>query len=106
MTGRVRRYRFRTSMVGGVDGSSPSEGLSKGPANGHFMLPAAARFRFFAGTRRVHFGTGGHSTARATSRDTAWNALEALDRDYRREKFLQTRHRRCPRWRDGDSLLR
>src|SRR5437667_12601078 len=40
----------------GVDGSSPSEGLQKYPANGHMMLSAVARFRGFAGTRRVHFG--------------------------------------------------
>ena len=64
----------------GVDGSSPSEGLSKSPANGHFVLPAMARCRRFAGTRRVHFGTGGHSRARATSRDIAWNVLETRDR--------------------------
>src|SRR5215212_4559710 len=54
----------------GVDGSSPSEGLHKGPANGHVVLPAMARFRLVAGTRRVHFGTGGHLRTRATSRDT------------------------------------
>jgi hypothetical protein len=45
--------------------------LQKSPANGHMMLPAMARFRDFAGTRRVHFGTGGHLRARATSRDAA-----------------------------------
>jgi hypothetical protein len=55
-------------------------GLHKSPANGHVVLPALARFRRFAGTRRVHFGTGGHSRARATSRDIAWNVLEILDR--------------------------
>jgi hypothetical protein len=55
----------------GVDGSSPSEGFPKRPAKGQFVLPAMARFRRFAGTRRVHFRTGGHSRARATSRDTA-----------------------------------
>src|SRR6266540_1488686 len=64
----------------GVDGSSPSEGLSKSPANGHIVLPAMARFGFFAGTRRVHFGTGGHSRARATFRDTARDVLETLER--------------------------
>jgi len=35
----------------GVDGSSPSEGLFKIPANGHLVLPAMARFRRFAGTK-------------------------------------------------------
>src|SRR6266540_6130268 len=89
----------------GVDGSSPSEGLPKRPANGHLVLPAMARFRHFTGTRRVHFGTGGHSRARATSRDTAWDVLETLDRDHSLEKFLQAGGRRCPRWRDADSLL-
>jgi len=54
----------------GVDGSSPSEGLRKSPASGDFVLPVEAGFRGPAGTRRVHFGTGGHSRARATSRDT------------------------------------
>jgi hypothetical protein len=44
--------------------------------------------------------------ARATSRDTAWNVLETLDPDHSLEKFLQTDRRRCPRWRDADSLLR
>src|SRR4029453_6800747 len=39
----------------GVDGSSPSEGLQKRPANGHMVLPAMARLRVFAGTRRVTF---------------------------------------------------
>jgi hypothetical protein len=45
------------------------------------MLPAMARFRDFAGTRRVHFGTGGHLRARATSRGAAWDADETGDRD-------------------------
>src|SRR6266545_1300230 len=58
----------------GVDGSSPSEGLKKSPANRHVVLPAVAGFRCFVGTRRVHFGTGGHSRAHATSRDTARRA--------------------------------
>ncbi len=66
----------------GVDGSSPSEGLHASPANGPMVLPAMARFRRFAGTRRVHFGTGGHSRACATSRDTARGLLETVDRDY------------------------
>jgi hypothetical protein len=61
------------------------------PANGDFMLPVVTRFRFFAGTRRVHFGTGGHPRARATPRDTAWDVLETLDRDHLLEKFLQNR---------------
>ena len=90
----------------GVDGSSPSEGLHKSPANGHVVLPAVARFRFFAGTRRVHFGTGGHSRARTTSRGTAWNVLETLDCEHALEKFLQTGGRSCPHWREADSLLR
>ena len=75
----------------GVDGSSPSEGLYEMSANGDFMLPVVTRFRFFAGTRRVHFGTGGHPRARATPRDTAWDVLETLDRDHLLEKFLQNR---------------
>jgi hypothetical protein len=54
----------------GVDGSSPSEGLHKSPANGHIVLPVMARSGRFAGTRRVHSGTGGHSRARASSCDT------------------------------------
>jgi site-specific recombinase XerD len=54
----------------GVDGSSPSEGSHKSPATGRIVLPAPTNSRRFAGTRRVHFGTGGHSRARATSRDT------------------------------------
>ena len=65
----------------GVDGSSPSEGLHKSPANGHVVLPAMAKFRRLAGTRRVHFGTGGHSRAHATSRDAASSVLKRLDRD-------------------------
>src|SRR5829696_5101322 len=34
------------------------------------MLPVTARIRVLAGTRRVHFGIGGHARARATSRGT------------------------------------
>src|SRR5688572_27076468 len=64
-----------------------------------------ARIGRFAGTRRVHFGTGGHSRALATSRDTARNVLETLDRDRLLQKFLQTGRRRCLHWRDADSLL-
>jgi hypothetical protein len=74
----------------GVDGSSPSEGLLESPANGHIVLPAMARFGFFAGTRRVHFGTGGHSRAFATSPDLRHDLFEILDRDHRLGKFLQT----------------
>jgi hypothetical protein len=69
----------------GVDGSSPSEGLYKNPANGHVVLPALARFRFFAGTRQVHFGTGGHLRAHATSRGTSSGAVAMLDRDHPQE---------------------
>ena len=53
----------------------------KKPANGHVVLPAEARLRVFAGTRRVHFGTGGHSRARATCRDAARDVLQTVDRD-------------------------
>ncbi len=49
-----------------------------------------ARFRRFAGTRRVHFRPGGHLRARATSRDLAWDVLETVDRDDWLGKFLQT----------------
>src|SRR5919106_1493716 len=80
----------------GVDGSSPSEGLHKSPANGHVVLPAMAKFRRLAGTRRVHFGTGGHSRAHATSRDAASSVLKRLDRDLLLKKLLQTGSRRCP----------
>jgi len=66
----------------GVDGSSPSEGLFKSPANGHFVLPAEARLRVFAGTRRVHFGTSGHARANATSRGTVWDVVASLDRGH------------------------
>ena len=45
----------------GVDGSSPSEGLHKSPANRPTVLSAMAKNGRFAGTRRVHFRTGGHS---------------------------------------------
>src|SRR5829696_5049149 len=51
----------------GVDGSSPSEGLHKFPAIQHVVLPETAKGGRSAGTRRVHFGTGGHSRARLTS---------------------------------------
>jgi hypothetical protein len=45
--------------------------LHKSPANGHLVLPAMATLRRFAGTRRVHFGTGGHFRAtRDVSRRT------------------------------------
>jgi hypothetical protein len=90
----------------GVDGSSPSEGLLRSPANGHMMLPAMARFRDFAGTRRVHFGTGGHLRARATSRGAAWDADETGDRDDGFGKFLQTDVWCYPWWREADHLLR
>jgi hypothetical protein len=81
---RKRRKQAKTVATGcdqlpqnldgkeGVDGSSPSEGLHERPANGYVMLPAMARFGFFAGTRRVHFGladTRGHTRRRATQ---AW----------------------------------
>jgi hypothetical protein len=88
----------------GVDGSSPSEGLHKSPANRAMVLPAVARFRVAAGTRRVHFGTGVHTRARATSRDTAEAVVNGLDRDHQLGKCLQGRVRRCPRWRKYDHL--
>jgi hypothetical protein len=87
-------------------------------AYGEIHVPALFAFlaaaRLFAPSRYpqlrtiflLSFGTGGHSRARATSRDTAWNVLEILDPDHSLEKFLQTDRRRCPRWRDADSLLR
>jgi hypothetical protein len=50
--------------------------------------------------RRVHFGTGGHSRARARSRDTVWNVRKTLDRDHSIE--MQTGSLRCPRWREVD----
>jgi hypothetical protein len=90
----------------GVDGSSPSEGLPKNPANRHIVMPLMARFRDFAGTRRVHFGTGGHLQARATSRDAEWNADESGDRDDGFGKFLQADVWCCPWWRQADHLLR
>jgi hypothetical protein len=90
----------------GVDGSSPSEGLYKSPANGYLVLPVMARLGLFAGTKRVHFGTGGHARAHATSRDTAWNVLEMLDPDHLLRKLLQTGDLRCPSWRDADRLPR
>jgi hypothetical protein len=80
----------------GVDGSSPSEGLKESPANGHITLPASANCVVSAGTRRVHFGTGGHTRARATSRDAARDVLETLDRDRPVGKFLQTGGRVLP----------
>src|SRR5215211_5647615 len=55
----------------GVDGSSPSEGLHRSPANGPILLSALARFPLSAGTRRAHFGTGEHSRACAASPGTA-----------------------------------
>ena len=77
----------------GVDGSSPSEGLPKSPANWHLLLPAMARFRYFAGTRRVHFGTGGHWRALAGTRDVSRHgpkrARDTPSRPLTR-KFLQT----------------
>ena len=79
----------------GVDGSSPSEGLHKSSATGHFVLPVMARFRFSAGTRRVHFGAGGHSRARATSRDTAPAVVDGLDRDHLLGNCLQELRRCC-----------
>ena len=93
--------------VGGRRFESPSEGLHKSPAYGHIVLPAGPTIsRRLAGTRRVHFGTGGHSRARATSRDTAYDTRETLDRDRRlEEKLLQTECPRCLRWRDADHLL-
>jgi hypothetical protein len=51
----------------GVDGSSPSDGFDKSPANWPIVLSDLARLSG-AGTRRVHIpGTGGHSRASATS---------------------------------------
>jgi len=63
--------------------------LKKSPANGHVVLPAMARF-VFAGTRRVHFGTGGHSRARATTRDTAQALVDGLDRGQQLAKVPAT----------------
>jgi hypothetical protein len=48
-------------MVRRVSGSSPEKGLLKRPANERVVLPVSAKSRRFAGTRRVHFGTSGHS---------------------------------------------
>jgi len=70
VAGKARRQALFQRHIAdgkeGVGGSSPPEGLRKSPANGHTVLSVLARFRLFAGTRRVHFGTGGHSRARAT----------------------------------------
>jgi hypothetical protein len=55
-----------------------------------------------AGTRRVHFGTRGHSRARATSRDVVWNVLEMTESRPSLDKLLQTGTLRCPRRRETD----
>jgi hypothetical protein len=73
----------------GVDGSSPSEGLHKCPANATFLCCLRWRDLDASRVRDGYILTGGHSRARATSRDTAWNVLETLDRDRSLEKFLQ-----------------
>ena len=77
---RMRRPPPHVHGKEGVDGSSPSDCLNKSPVNGEFVLPVVARFRFFAGTRRVHVGTGGHSRARTASRDTAYGCRWARSR--------------------------
>jgi hypothetical protein len=109
-----RRKQAKTVAVGcdrfrgkeGVDGSSPSEGLYKSPANGLMLLSAPTKFEVAAGTRRVHFGTGGHSRASAPSRDTSWNVLETVHCGHSLGKLLQIGSWRCPPRRDADSLLR
>ena len=89
----------------GVDGSSPSEACTKALQMGILVLPAMAKFRRFAGTRRVHFGTGGHSRARAASRGTAKDMLETVARDDWLGKLLQIGVWCCPCWREADHLL-
>jgi hypothetical protein len=88
----------------GVDGSSPPEGLQKNPCKwAYIVLPATTKTSVVTGTRRAHFGTGGHSRAGATSRDTAWNVPKTLDRDHSLERLLQTGGWRCRRRCDADS---
>jgi hypothetical protein len=59
----------------GIDGSSPSESLNNALQMG---TQCCLKWRHgrFAGTRRVHLGTSGHSRAR-TSRDTTPIVLDA-----------------------------
>jgi hypothetical protein len=49
------------------------------------VLPVMARFGFFAGTRRVHFGTGGHARRLGTSAKNC----STLDRSHGLGKLLQ-----------------
>jgi hypothetical protein len=95
------RLPFGSHGKEGVDGSSPSEGLKKNPANGQVVLPVMTKFGLFAGTRRVHFGTGGQSRARGTSRGTARNVLETLDRDHSLEKAPANGDSALPEFDDG-----
>jgi hypothetical protein len=89
----------------GVDGSSPSEGLYKSPANGLMLSSVPTQFGLVAGTRRVHFGTSGHARASAPSRGTSSNVLEAVHRGYSLGKLLQIDGWRCPPRSDADFLL-
>src|SRR6266511_580108 len=74
----------------GVDGSSPSEGSVKCLQMGMYCCLPRRILDPSRVTKRVHFGTGGHSRARATSRDSASVVLETRGRDRRHGKTLQT----------------
>src|SRR6266516_62032 len=79
--------------------------LHKSSANRAIVLPASAKFVRLAGTRRVHFWDWRTlAGTRDVSRHSPKRARD-LDRDRQLAKFLQTGGRRCPSWRDADSLL-
>ena len=91
----------------GVDGSSPSEGLNKVPANRHFVLPCC-EVSILHGyeTGGTYLGTGGHfRTASSRGRDCPRVVLETPDGEHVARKILLTGGRCCPCWRDGDALL-
>ena len=60
----------------GVDGSSPSEGLQKSPANRYVVLPIVARFSILRG---YETGTFWDSRANAMSRDSALERAPRTD---------------------------
>jgi hypothetical protein len=86
----------------GVDGSSPSEGLHKNPANGSFCCLR----RRSAGVSRVRDGyVFGRAGTRRQARFQATTVKTCRFRS-QRQKCLQTSRLRCRCWRRGDHLLR
>jgi hypothetical protein len=87
----------------GSTGSSPSEGLQKGPANGDLVLPAMAKIW---ASRGYETGTFWNRRALGGTHDASRHIRDLLNRGDSLDKPLQTDPPRFLCWHETDSLLR